>query len=327
MIIAVDESGDFSTDLQDRSFFISVHIRQRKTLYKLKKRQFFDWEESLPKKLKNSKGEIKSSSLSDQQLSDFAQRVVCSNKPIGITPFAIRPSHNPESVIAKWRHVHLTGIREGAKEYVEMGKVQPSQRYVEFGHWLKKLSYPQYLKILLLGECLFTAFVNTIGHSVSGGYDESELPRMRFLIDQDFVKSPEQNTFWRELLRNQMYSSSKVQPLPLLDKWRTKGHPFLAKYTRSGKLNFGKLFWNNCAFVSSHEHFEIRIADAVNTIVSRYVNKQECKPAYGMVRQLFLCQGKGTEIILSDFDLDAWRYDPEANPWNPHSREAMNDDL
>lgn len=143
MIIAVDESGAFSTDSQDRSFFISVHIRQRKTLYRLKKRQFFDWEESLPKRLKNSKGEIKSSSMSDQQLTDFARRVACSNKPIGVTPFAIRPSHNPESVIAKHRHVHLTGIREGAKEYAEMGKVQLAQLYDEFGHWLKKLSYPQ----------------------------------------------------------------------------------------------------------------------------------------------------------------------------------------
>lgn len=47
--------------------------------------------------------------MSDQQLTDFARRVACSNKPIGVTPFAIRPSHNPESVIAKHRHVHLTG--------------------------------------------------------------------------------------------------------------------------------------------------------------------------------------------------------------------------
>jgi hypothetical protein len=68
MIIAIDESGSFSIDSRYRSFFIAVHLRQRKTFYKLKCQQFKEWENSLPKVLKNPKGEIKSSSLSDDQL-------------------------------------------------------------------------------------------------------------------------------------------------------------------------------------------------------------------------------------------------------------------
>ena len=64
-IIAIDESGSFGMGSTDRSFFIAVHIRQRKTFYKLKYCQFTEWECSLPKSLKNARGEIKSSSLSD----------------------------------------------------------------------------------------------------------------------------------------------------------------------------------------------------------------------------------------------------------------------
>ena len=112
MIIAIDETGSFSTGSKDRSFFIAVHLRQRKTLYKLKRQHFTEWEGSLPKVLKNPKGEIKSSSLSDDQLTDFARRVVCTHYRVGITPFTVRPSVNTASVIGKHRQVALTGIRE-----------------------------------------------------------------------------------------------------------------------------------------------------------------------------------------------------------------------
>ncbi len=314
MVIAIDESGTFAASLTDRSFFIAVHIRQRKALYKLKHRQFTEWEGSLPKALKNPKGEIKSSLLSDDQLTEFARSVVCASYSIGITPFTVRPSDNSESVIEKHRQIALTGIREGAKEYASLGKPDLAQLYDEFGHWLKKLSYPQYLKTRILGECIAAAMVNTVGHAVTGRYD-AELPRMKFLIDRDFIKEPRPNVFWHELLRNQLYHASKKNPLPVLDKWETKGHPFLEKYTRNGRLNFNDLFWKQCTFVSSHEHFEIRIADAVNTIVSRYFNRRQCRNVYALVRQCFLRDGKITQLVLDDFDIGAWRYDPDDNPW------------
>lgn len=325
MVIAIDETGSFSTSSAERNFFIAVHLRQRKTLYKLKHRQFTEWERSLPKSLKNPKGEIKSSLLSDEQLTEFARNVICAPYFIGITPFTVRPSDNSESVVEKHRHVATTGIREGAKEYARMGKPDLAQLYEEFGHWLKKLSYPQYLKIRILGECMAAAMVNTVGHAVTGKYDE-ELPRMRFLIDRDFIKEPRPNIFWHELLRNQLYAASKKNPLPLLDKWEKKGHPFLEKYTRKGRLNFAELFWKQCAFVSSHEHFEIRIADAVNTIVSRYFNKRQCRNAYALIRQSFLHDGKITQLVLDDFDLEAWRYDPDDNPWRTLSNKGVQAD-
>jgi hypothetical protein len=314
MIIAIDESGSFGAGLRDRSFFIAVHIRQRKTLYKLKRQQFVEWEGSLPKALKNPKGEIKSSALSDDQLTDFARRVICAHYSVGITPFTVRPSDNSESVIEKHRQVALIGICESAKEYARLEKPRLAQLYNEFGHWLKKLSYPQYLKIFVLGECLATAMVNTVGHAISGGYD-TELPRMQFLIDRDFIKEPRPNVFWRQLLRHQLYYASKENPLPILKRWITKGHPFLEKYTRNGELNFNEIFSKYCTFVPSHEHFEVRIADAVNTIVSRYFNKRQCRNAYELVQQCFLQNRKIIQVVHNDFDLEAWHYDPNDNPW------------
>lgn len=315
MIIAIDETGSFGVDSSSRSFFVAVHIRQRKTLYKDKRYHFIRWEKSLPRSLKNSKGEIKSSLLSDEQLTEFARDVVSAHYYIGITPYCIRPSKNPEAVVEKYRMANLMGIRGSAKEMRELCRPESfAKMYDDFGNWLEKLSYVQYLKILVLGACISTALSNTIGHSITGGYDD-ELTRIKFLIDRDFIKEPHHNIFWHEVLRNQLYYHSKKDPLPILDKWINKGHPFLDKYERNGYLNFNELFWKQCTFVSSQDNFEIRIADAVNTILTRYINKRRCHEAYSLVKKCFLSNRNITELQYHDINLNDYQYDPADNPW------------
>ncbi|HLC26961.1 MAG TPA: DUF3800 domain-containing protein [bacterium] len=314
MIIAIDESGTFDSEAKGRHFFVAVHLRQRKTLYRQKREQFATWESGLPRCLKNANGEIKSSKLSDQQLADFAHEVVCTPPKIGITSFAIRPADNPKGVVEKHRTVVLIGIGEGRKEYTALDRGRMAKAYEEFENWFRRLSYDHFLKIIVLGDCISSAMVNTVGHSISGKYDE-ELTRMRFIIDQDFIKGSRRNLFWHEVLRCQLYHESKSNPIPLLNKWKKKGHPFLEKYYRDGRLDFNELFWNQCEFASSHEHFELRISDAVNTIVSRYFNRACCLEAYRLVRTCFLKDRKVEQIVLKDFDLSSYHYNPGDNPW------------
>lgn len=314
MIIAIDETGSFNGDSAGRSFFVAAHIRQRKTLYKMKQRQFIKWENSLPKSFKNPKGEIKSSLLSDEQLTDFARNILCGHFFIGITPYCIDPSLNPISVIEKHRSINLIGIREGANELKEENRDYDARIYEEFGNWFSKLSHAQYLKILVLGACITKALANTVWHAITGRF-EDELLRIRFLIDKDFIKEPRHHIFWHEVLRNQLYNFSKTSPLPLNKKWKNKGHPFLEKYEKDGRLNFNELFWKQCDFVSSHENFEIRISDAANTIISRYYNKGECQQAYSLVQKSFLRDRNIPNMLLQDINLDDYRYDPADNPW------------
>jgi len=319
MVIAIDESGSFAEGTETRHFFAAVHLRQRRTLYKLKQNQFLDWERSLSSALKNGRGEIKSSVLSDDELVKFTHRVMCAHPYVGITPFSIRPADNPKAIVDKHRAVQLAGIREGAREYSVEGKPDMAKRYQEFGNWFEKLSYVQYLKIVVLGECVTAAMVNAIGHSITGHYDE-ELTRMRFQIDRDFIREPVHNWFWHEVLRNQLWNSSKQNPIPLLKRWKQKGHPFLKKYSRSGQLDFNELFWKQCEFVTSHEHFEILIADAVSTIISRFFNQRRCAQAYRLIKKCFLADGKMQQLLLNDFDVNAYRYDPNDNPWKSSKR-------
>lgn len=322
MIIAIDETGSFNANSFDRSFFVAAHIRQRKTLYKMKNDQFMQWENSLPRSLKNAKGEIKSSLLSNEQLTEFVRRVIYAPYFIGVTPYCIRPLKNPRPVVEKYRTVHLDEIREGVKEFRESGESVNEKFYDDFGNWLRKLNYIQYLKIFVLGGCITAAFVNTVGHAITGGYDD-ELTRIKFVIDRDFIKEPRHSMFWHEVLRNQLYYYSKKNPLPLLKSWKRRGHPFLEKYMHNGRLNFNELFWKRCSFEPSHENFEIRIADAVNTILSRYFNRRECQQAYSLIHKCFLRSGKVIEMLLQDFNVDDWRYDPADNPWRNMSNDTL----
>jgi hypothetical protein len=316
MIIAIDETGTFNESSTRLNFFIAIQIRQRKTLYRQKHDEFRSWEASIDRSLKNHKGEIKTSSLSDDQLFDFARRVMTGAVPVGITPLAIRPADNPLAVFDKHCAVKLIGIRAGVDWYRKKGRVGLGRTYEELGNWFEKLNYQQRMKILLLEKCVADSFTNAIGHSISGKYD-SELTRIRFKIDKDFVREPRTEIFWRELLRNELYSRSVEHPIPVLKEWEENGHPFLDMYHKNGSFDFNLLFRKNCGFENSHEHFEIRVADAVNTIFSRFLNDRRCGRAYNLVRRCILRDGHVQQFVLRDFDLSSYRYDPSKNPFGP----------
>ena len=313
MIIAIDETGSFDESSNGLNLFIAVQLRQRKHLYRQKERQFMAWESSIDSSLKNPKGEIKTSRLSDDQLLDFARRVMISTPWVGITPIAVCPAQNPATVMEKYRQVMLRGIHEGEKWYREHGRPGPAQTYLEFGNWLKKLNYQQFMKVIVLSICIVDSFTNAVGHSISGRYDD-ELTRLRFKIDRDFIRGLPVERFWRELLRNGLYNRTLERPLPIPNTWKKRGHPFLKMYEKDdGTYDFNQLFTKHCSFGLSHEHFEIRISDGVNTIFSRYLNGGSCAPAYTLIRHSILRDGKIIQIVLGDSDLSEWRYDATNN--------------
>ena len=314
MLIAIDESGSFGASAKGTHFFVALHLRQSDHLLEQKNAQFLAWERSLPRKLKNPKGEFKGSALTDAQLHDFAMRVFGTPPAVGITPVAMDSSSQTGEIIRKHRHVALVGIREGVKGYRSLGRPAVAQTYEELGNWFQKLDNGIYLKIVLLGECIVSGLGNAIGHAVSGRY-EDELVDLRYIIDRDFIRNPRHLTFWREILRNQLWHITNKKPIPLVKEWWTTGHPFLTKFTRNGKLDMNELFVRHCVFAPSHQHPELRMADMTASILNRYLNRRQCGAAFGVIRRFFLRHGKIVKIELRDFDLDAWRYDPSKNPY------------
>jgi hypothetical protein len=220
------------------------------------------------------------------------------------------------SIVDKHRAAELISIRDGTSFYAEHGRVGPARTYDEFGNWLRNLSYAQFVKLKGLGQCITRAMVDSIGHSISARYDRDELPRMRFLIDRDFIKQPHHDLFWHEVLRNQLYSNSLTDPIPMANSWKKRGHPFLKMYTGDdGETNYNELFTEHCAFGLFHEHFELRIADMVAAILYRAWNGRGCRDAYGALVPCFARDRMILGIALRDFDLDDYRYDRNDNPW------------
>ena len=303
-MIAIDETGSFDASSPAAHFFVAVHLRQYETIYDAQRERFMTWEGSLDRSLKNARGEIKGSALSDAQLFEFARKVVCSHYPIRITPVMFRPAENPVEIVGKHRTVLVLGTQEISNWYADHGNRKLALTYQELSHWIENLNHQQFLKILILGICIYDSFVNTIGHAISGGHDD-ELLRIALKIDRDFIREPQTEKFWREILRSLIYHRSVENPVPLLTDWTNSGHPFLDKYRADGALDFRAIFQEACSFERSHEHFEIRIADGVSTIFSRHFNLNRCSDAYDLIRHCITADGHVPEIRLNDFDLVA----------------------
>jgi hypothetical protein len=259
MIIAIDESGTFRESAKGYSFFAGVHLRQLGGNLEAKKEQFTRWESSLPRSLKNHQGEIKSSHLSDLQLFQFVKDVLLQAPYVGITPIAFNPARNPATIVSKHKFVEQAQFNDGVLLFAMLGKPATSRFVKDLSNWFRKLKYDQFAKILTLGHCITHSLNNAVGHSISGDHTD-ELLHLQFKIDKIFVHGRDQNAFWHEILRNQLYNHSLRDPLPVLKDWVKTGHPFMDKYSKDGKLDLNELFWKHCSFDESHQCFEIRIA-------------------------------------------------------------------
>jgi hypothetical protein len=227
----------------------------------------------------------------------------------------MRGIDNPLSVVEKHRAVTQIGVSYGVELYQGQGKLRLGLTVKDLGNWYKNLSYVQYMKTRMLGGSIYRALVNSIGHSISGGYDKDELPRLRYKIDRDFIKEPRHFVFWKILLRNQIWQASKHEPLPMLNEWDHSDHPFTETVDGETHARITEIFEDRCEFLRSHEHFEIRIADAVASIMHRFWNKRQCSQAYRIIVGSFCGRGSFPQIVLNDFDLAGYRYDPSDNPW------------
>ncbi len=272
MLIAIDESGSFGFNADRTNLFVAVCLRRHGKLLERKRIQFLDWEGNLPRRLKDPKGEFKGSALTDAHLCDFAAHIYQIAAVPRVTTVALRQAKHPRPIIAKHRHVTLVGIREGVKGYRALGRPELARTFDEMGNWFQNLDDSIFLKLILLGQCIVKSLTNSVGHAISGGY-ESELTDLEFVIDRDFVREPRHLIFWREILRNQLYDITQKNPLLIASEWRSKGHPFLDKFTREGKLDLNDLFTKQLSFARSHQRVELRIADMTAAIVSRYLEQ------------------------------------------------------
>lgn len=272
MLLSVDESGDFRSRSDRPQLFVAAHVREGKI------DQHVMWERKIPRRLKDARGEIKSSALSDEHLDQFIEEVLFREPRVRITAVVVVPGHQPSDAVEHHRVYSLATLNDSQVQMLAIGNAKGARSVGRMGDWLRKMSQPVYLKTISMAACVSHALRDAVLMAAAGGYDE-ELGAIEYRIDRDFVRQPEHKAYVTQLFR--VYLETEMvggKAIPSLDSWDEKTHPFLIRY--SGRLPNGqpvwdmtRLFRDRCQFVESRSHAEVRVADCVATIIRRaYLN-------------------------------------------------------
>jgi hypothetical protein len=287
MLIAIDESGDFAPGSRQLSFFVAVLLQQQDGGLNTKQEQFQAWLARMPKERSNKHGEIKGSELTDAQLLDFAQNVISPYPPVKIEYVRFCPAENPEEVMQAHKAKEVASVYRIAEQTAADGNASKAREYTNMAIWYKnasRMNYLNYMKMVLLRRLILKVFYSAIGLSIliellHRDPQSVNLLNITFKIDRDFVRGPDPETFWKELLRSSFRASR--DGIPVLDEWNDD-HPFLKKYPLIEEefLDFSDVFKNHCAFYDSHVSFEVQIADITALIINRYFNRGAAREAY-----------------------------------------------
>ncbi|WP_428740185.1 DUF3800 domain-containing protein [Tenacibaculum sp.] len=304
MIIAIDETGDFSPDSKLKSFFVAVLLQQQKGKLEMKKQQYELWLKTIPSEKFNSKDEIKGSELDEEELYQFTEMVYTKEPCVANQIICFLPSENPESLMKSIKKIEVESI----EKIVELVKDKDKPKWIDFYKKLsiwyknaKKMNYQHFMKLILLRRLINRSFENAVGVSILyemvDDSNSENLLNLEFKIDKDFIKGREAKQYWKELLRNSFHTYNQKNPIPTLQKWQEDGHPFLNKYKgkTGSELNLSKLFRENCDFLESDEHWEIQIADITGIIINRYFNRNKAQKAFENLNKCV----KSEVIVLS----------------------------
>ena len=159
MIIAIDETGDFSPKSNKYHFFSAVHIANSENKDDLICRRFYNWESSLPASLKNHNGEIKSARLNELQLCGFVDEVLIPEPKIRISSISFIPVENPWRIINKHKFIPQLGINEGIFLFSKLNNSEMVKFIKDFSFWFRKLNYVGFIKLLLLGNIIYKSLL------------------------------------------------------------------------------------------------------------------------------------------------------------------------
>lgn len=308
MIIAIDETGDFSPNSKLKSFFVGVLLQQQNGKLEMKKQQYELWLKTIPTEKFNKKNEIKGSDLNEEELFQFTEMVFTKEPCIINEVIYFSPSKNSEDLMKSIKNIEVESIEKIVELAREKNKPKWAEFYKKLSIWYKnarKMNYNNFIKLILLRRLINKAFENAVGISILYEMvDDSKsenLLNLEFKIDKDFISGREATQYWKELLRNSFHKFNNENPIPKLPKWQEEGHPFLEKYKgkTDNELKLTNLFRKNCDFLESDEHWEIQIADITGIIINRYFNRKKAQKAFSNLSNC-INNGNMTELNLSN---------------------------
>lgn len=267
MIIGIDDSGNFESD--KISFYVAVLIRPKK--YKKISDVFLAWEASLPDSAKDN-SEVKGHLLTDEQLADFANRILINNGhgTIKAQAFGMEINESNTASLEAQRALNVKQMREQSKEsYRDQGPeyTQIATFYEQMADWLQSKSVKTLYKIQLLGIAIVKSFNLAIITSSLRGFDK-ELCKLEINIDQGIAGRPSVERYWKDIMRTTFWNlTTTIEPIIHISEWRPN-HPFIKRFYKYPKSFesmsvFTQEIRNVFNFFDSKDRFEIRVADIV----------------------------------------------------------------
>jgi len=223
MIIGIDETGDFSPDSQNLSFYVAVLLEQHNNGIEIKRQQLEEWKKTIPQEKYNNKNEIKGSELTDEELLSFVKTVYIAKPHIKQEVVSFDPRENPESLMKEFKAKEVENLLAVAKSAQDNGDHKVAKVYENMAIWHKnatKMHYPHFFKLILLRCLISNAFNTAVGVSILYEMIEDKeslnLLNIEFKIDKDFIRGYDSNLFWKILLRHAFILSTETKPTPLL---------------------------------------------------------------------------------------------------------------
>lgn len=321
MIIGIDDSGNFDSD--KLSFYASVFIRPKK--YKQIKTKFILWEENLPDSVKEN-SEVKGKLLNEEQLIDFADKILINNGygAIKAQAFGIEINESNKKHLITQQNRNVIQLNQQAKEvYRDQGDeyTQIATFYEQMASWLASKSLKTLYKIELLGIVIVKSLNLSIISSTLRNFDK-ELNKLEINIDEGITGRESVDRYWRDMMRTIFWHITYyVEPIIHIEEWRFN-HPFLKRFIenpkdRSLKAMFTSEMRDLSKFYDSKDRPEIRMADIVASAYFRkYVKNENIDGAIKLFAQQRIEFGQSyVKVALAG--------KPILNPINPYESNII----
>lgn len=281
MIVGIDETGDFNHTSSKQNYFTAVLIDQNNNKYAIKESQFRIWESSIPAANRDEKGEAKGQKLSDKQLEEFYEQVLKPEPKILYSVVRFDASQTTPEILEKHKNIEIKAFESALEYYKKEARENWSQGYYKMIGWYKNRNYQHIAKLkcleILIGQTLNYGFPYSQLRYILDN-DGTNITNFSFKIDKDFINAENVQIIWTELLRNFWLDFSSRNPLRSIDIPDKEKYPEIEHYKIEGKKsNFKKVFRDRTLFLASEDHFEIRMADIIGTILHRFQNRNKCE--------------------------------------------------
>jgi hypothetical protein len=316
--IFIDDSGGFGWTPHGVSLFCAL-ITSDRTIDGITS-SFAEWKRRQP--LITVDAEVKGTRLSQLQQASFVNSVVLKNAGLRLTLAGTKTTLFYRQIAERFIKDSADVLRAAAKSFDETDRTPLGCFFRRMAKWMSGRS-PENLMWI---HCLGDAILLSIQYSIvlfAAEADDCEFENIDIYVDQSFIARPAHIEFWREWLRDFLYSSSTKRPTMIIKEWSQRDHPFNRKYPTARNLrDLSDLFRNHIHFVNSEDSLGVQIADiCANICYKFYSGKPRYRP-YRLLRSRITGK-RGPEIHYGILNESSLLIDSPENHVRDYSEEEL----